>query len=74
MRLIAASAVLPTKFDTNNPSTTLYIDVNIIIIIDGYTNFKSFLNVKCSDNWIPIIYLRSHLLSLLIYCDCQKQK
>ena len=27
MRLIAASAVLPTKFDTNNPSTTLYIDV-----------------------------------------------
>lgn len=50
MRFMAASAVLPTKLDTNNPSTTLYMDVNIIITIDGYTNFNSFLNVKCSDN------------------------
>ena len=46
--------VLPTKLDTNNPSTTLYMDVNIIITIDGNTNRNNFLYVKCSDNEILI--------------------
>ena len=54
IRLIAAKAVLPTKLDTNNPSTTLYMDVKIIIMIDGNTNRNNFLYVKCSDNEILI--------------------
>jgi hypothetical protein len=35
IKLREAKGILPTKFETNNPSTILYIDVKIIIIIDG---------------------------------------
>ena len=34
-RFTAASASLPAKFDTNRPSTTLYMDVNIIMAMEG---------------------------------------
>lgn len=43
---MAAKAVLPTKLDTNNPSTTPYIEVNTIIIIDGITKRISLEYVK----------------------------
>jgi len=36
-------ALLPTKFETNIQSTTLYIDVNTIIIIDGKVNLSNLL-------------------------------
>ena len=35
MKLTAVKATSPTKFETKKPSTTPYIDVNIIINIDG---------------------------------------
>lgn len=43
IRLIAANEVLPAKLETKKPSTTLYIDVNTIIIIDGNTKRNSFV-------------------------------
>ena len=46
IRLTAANEVLPTKLETNKPSTTPYIDVNISITIDGYVNLMSFLYPK----------------------------
>ena len=45
-RLTEANAVFPTKFDTKNPSTTPYIEVNTIIIIDGRQNLISLGSVK----------------------------
>ena len=42
-KLTAAKCVFPTKLDTNNPSTTPYIDVHIIISIDGNTNLNNLL-------------------------------
>ena len=54
IRLTAAKLSEPTTFDTNIPSTTPYIDVNIIIIIVGIVNFISFSYVKCSDSSIFI--------------------
>ena len=50
IKFIAAKEVLPTKLETKNPSTTLYIDVKIIIITDGNTYLKSFLYVKWSPS------------------------
>ena len=35
MRLTDANAVLPTKFEMKYPSTTLYMDVTIIMVMDG---------------------------------------
>ena len=46
IRLTAANEVLPTKLETNKPSTTPYIDVNISITIDGIVNLMSFLYPK----------------------------
>ena len=46
IRLIAANGVLPAKLDTKKPSTTPYIDVNIIIPIDGSVNCSSRPYVK----------------------------
>ena len=43
VKLTAANGTLPTKLDTKNPSTTLYIDVKIIIATDGSTNLNSRL-------------------------------
>ena len=42
IRLTDANALLPATFDINSPSTTPYIDVNIIIIIVGIVNFINF--------------------------------
>ena len=55
IRLMAAKASLPTKLETNRPSTTQYIDVNTIITIDGNTKRRSLLYVKWSDNWIFMV-------------------
>ena len=41
IRLMAANGVLPTKLDTKMPSTTLYIDVKIIITTLGHVNRTS---------------------------------
>ena len=54
-RLMAAKGTLPTKLDTNSPSTTPYIEVNTIITIGGRLNRHIFLYVKWSDNWILIV-------------------
>lgn len=54
IKFTAANPSEPTQFDTNIPSTTPYIDVNIIIIIVGIVNFINFLYVKFSDNCIFI--------------------
>jgi len=54
IRFTAAKASLPTQFDINIPSTTPYIEVNIIITIVGIVNLINFLYVKCSDNCIFI--------------------
>lgn len=43
IKLTAVNAVLPTKFDTKNPSTTPYIAVKINIIIDGNEYLSNFL-------------------------------
>ena len=37
IRLTAANAVFPAKLEINNPSIILYIEVQIIIMIDGNT-------------------------------------
>ena len=39
----AANGVFPTKFDTKKPSTTLWIDVHIIITMEGITNLINLL-------------------------------
>ena len=57
IRLTAANASLPTKLDTNTPSTTPYIDVNIIIIIVGNVNLISLPYEKWSDNFIFTLIL-----------------
>ena len=41
-RLMAAKGTLPTKLDTNSPSTTPYIEVNTIITIGGRLNRHIF--------------------------------
>ena len=55
IKLIAAKCVFPTKLETNKPSTTPYIEVHIIISIEGNTNFNNLLYLKWSDNCILII-------------------
>ena len=37
IRFMAANGILPTKLDTKSPSTTPYIEVKIIMDIDGKT-------------------------------------
>ena len=49
MKLTAVNCDFPTKFDTKKPSTTTYIDVNTIIMIDGKVNRRSFPYVKLSE-------------------------
>jgi hypothetical protein len=39
--LVDDNALLPIKREINIPSTIVYNDINIIIIIDGAANFKS---------------------------------
>ena len=55
IKFTAAKGVLPAKLDTKYPSTTPYTDVKIIIMIDGMVKRKSFLYVKCSDNFITAV-------------------
>ena len=55
IRLTAAKGVLPAKFETKNPSTTLYIDVKIIMAMEGAVNINSFLYVKWSESFICIL-------------------
>ena len=38
--LMEDSALLPTKRETKIPSTIVYSDINIIIMIDGAANFN----------------------------------
>lgn len=42
-----ASASLPTIFDTNNPSTALYAELNSIMAIVGNVYFKRERLMKC---------------------------
>lgn len=41
IRFIAANGILPTKLETNRPSTTPYIEVNTIIMIGDRQNRNS---------------------------------
>ena len=41
-KLMEANAVFPAKFDTKNPSTTLQIEVKIIMIMEGNVKRNSF--------------------------------
>ena len=46
MKLTAANAVFPVKFETKNPSTTPYTDVNTSITTDGNVKRRSRAIVK----------------------------
>ncbi len=46
IKFTAAKGVFPTKFDTKNPSTTPYIDVKIIMTMEGRVKRNNLLYVK----------------------------
>jgi len=61
MMFTAASAVLPMKFDTKMPSTTVYSDVNIIIAMVGSVNRRRSPMLKCRS--ISLSIYRPYLSS-----------
>ena len=44
--LVADNALLPTNRDTNIPSMIVYIDINIIIMMEGAANRNNFKGVN----------------------------
>ena len=65
----AASAVLPAKFETNNPSTTQYTDVNIIISIVGieYLIKQGRIDINEGDNRFEKIKIDPEEFKVLLF-------
>ena len=57
MIFTADRAFCPTRLETNRPSTTLYTEVKIIMIIEGRVKRSSLLYVKWSESLICIFKL-----------------
>ena len=57
------SALLPTKRETKIPSTIVYSDIKIIMMIDGAANFNNDNVVKC---WLMELFIFSAALFLFL--------
>ena len=62
----ADRAFSPIRLETNSPSTTLYTEVKIIIVMEGRVKRSSLRYVKWSDNLMAIeLFLLGLLKDLL---------